>query len=539
MWLRRRVTNTAPFGTKDVSGQSQASDSEQTRVKISPCGSFTCAQRIMLTALGAIYFVAFVCAYLQNGELLGDEGLSPARAYLNKVAEHWRRHPSLMWLFWPITDMDGSLQMTALCGIVAAGCMMIGLQRWYVCLACWMLYHTICTAAEGSSFYSYGWESQLLETGFLGIFLCGTPSCVVLYLFRWLSFRISIGAGLIKVRGGSCWERRTCLHSHFETQPIPSPLSFAFHFMPKRVLSWGVDLDLFVQLYASWLVLVPWRPARLAGGLLQVSFMLFIALSGNFAFLNYLTIIPALACFDDQFLARGFCSNVRPSIRLIDVAVCLLIVWFSVPVVSNLFKADQIMNASFDPLRLVNTYGAFGSVSEHRFEPIISLLDDSDMWHEIDFPCKPGDVTRRPCFIAPYHVRLDWNIWFVGFEPHLAMLNQRERWIYSLLAQLLTKRNLDGLASVLDAHCFYRLFEGTNASAVFAGNKLPKAAKVDMFKYEMAAPLWAILATDSQQRVWWNRSFKQILVPPVILDPQQSTFLVRAPPKLMPQPKNL
>lgn len=491
----------------------------------------------MLTALGAIYFVAFYCAYQQNGELLGDEGLSPARAYLNQVAEHWWWHPSLMWLFWPITDMDGLLQTTAMCGLIASGCMMVGFQSWYICFACWMLYHTICTAAEGSSFYAYGWESQLLETGFLGIFLCGTPSRAVLYLFRWLSFRISIGAGLIKVRGGSCWERRTCLHSHFETQPIPSPLSFAFHFAPKRALSWGVDLDLFVQLYTSWLVLVPWRPARLAGGVLQVGFMLFIALSGNFAFLNYLTIIPSLACFDDYFLARRFIAKVRHRTRFIDVAVCLLIAWFSVPVVSNLFSAHQIMNASFDPLRLVNTYGAFGSISEHRFEPIISLLDDNDAWHEIDFPCKPGNVARRPCFIAPYHVRLDWNIWFVGFEPHLAMLNQRERWLYALLAQLLTKRNLEGLASVLDAGCFHRLFGGLDASTVFPGKKLPKAAKIDIFKYEMAAPLWNILATNSHERVWWKRSLKQKLVPPVILDPQQSTFLVQAPPKLVSQPQ--
>ena len=56
---------------------------------------------------------------------------------------------------------------------------------------------------------------------------------------------------------------------------------------------------------------------------------------------------------------------------------------------------------------------------------------------EVELPCKPGNVTRRPCFCAPYHFRLDWNIWFLGFKPHRSMLEQRERWLYALLAQLL------------------------------------------------------------------------------------------------------
>ena len=90
---------------------------------------------------------------------------------------------------------------------------------------------------------------------------------------RRLAFRISVGAGLIKVRGGSCWEKKTCLWYHFETQPIPSPLSFFFHFLPKAVLSRGVDVDLMVQLYTSWLVLVPLRRVRRVAGYAQIAFL--------------------------------------------------------------------------------------------------------------------------------------------------------------------------------------------------------------------------------------------------------------------------
>jgi len=67
----------------------------------------------------------------------------------------------------------------------------------------------------------------------------------------------------------------------------------------------------------------------------------------------------------------------------------------------------------------VNTYGAFGSVDRQRFEAILEgtpdpVPDASAHWEEYELPCMPGDVRRRPCFITPYHLRLDWQMWFVG-----------------------------------------------------------------------------------------------------------------------------
>ena len=102
-----------------------------------------------------------------------------------------------------------------------------------------------------------------------------------------------------------------------------------------------------------------------------------------------------------------------------DVLLLAVIAYLSRPVVANLVSQNQVMNTSFDPFRLVNTYGAFGSVGEGRYEPVVALSDDEGKtWREVDLPCKPTDVRRRPCFSAPYHHRLDWNIWFIGFKPH-------------------------------------------------------------------------------------------------------------------------
>jgi hypothetical protein len=406
--------------------------------------SFVITKIVILRALGLVYFFAFLSAYWQNGALLGSDGLMPAQQYLESIRsgtplQSFLAHPAVWW-WWPLSDVR--LDGVALTGVVLSAAVSLGLCSSLVLFVLWLLYFSIVTAAEGSSFYQYGWESQLLETGFLAIFLCdlapwrlrrtSPPSPLVLWLFRWLCFRISVGAGLIKVRGSSCWTERRCLWYHFETQPIPSPLSFAFHFLPKGILSSGVDMDLFVQLYSAWTVLVPGvgRPLRWlrrAGGAIQSAFMLNIALSGNLAFLNHVTAIPALASLDDAcwpaWLARLVLPTPATTPRgsrnravagahtrwntiaaaqrwLVDLSLFATVAYLSWPVLANLLQTSgrQVMNSSFGSFRLVNSYGAFGSVGEARYEPIISVSRDGATWVELDFPCKPGNVTRRPCF---------------------------------------------------------------------------------------------------------------------------------------------
>ena len=45
---------------------------------------------------------------------------------------------------------------------------------------------------------------------------------------------------------------------------------------------------------------------------------------------------------------------------IMELFLGLLLAYLSIPVVQNLFSSRQIMNTSFDSLRIINTYGAFG-----------------------------------------------------------------------------------------------------------------------------------------------------------------------------------
>src|SRR5207248_8444897 len=121
----------------------------------------------------------------------------------------------------------------ALAGLPEAGPFWVPMLAWFVM---WVLYLSIVNV--GQVFYGFGWETLLCEAGFLAIFLGPShtvPPTLVLLAFRWLVFRVEFGAGLIKLRGDPCWRDLTCLDYHHETQPLPNPLSWYFHHLPKSV----------------------------------------------------------------------------------------------------------------------------------------------------------------------------------------------------------------------------------------------------------------------------------------------------------------
>jgi len=106
---------------------------------------------------------------------------------------------------------------------------------------------------------------------------------------------------------------------------------------------------------------------------------------------------------------------------VLTTLVGLLYVWLSVPAVRNLFSRRQAMNASFNRWQLANAYGAFGTVTKERIEIVVegTMLPDADPdpvageWREYGFRGKPGEVHRIPRQYAPYHLRLDWLMWFL------------------------------------------------------------------------------------------------------------------------------
>ena len=269
---------------------------------------------LILRLLGAIYAVAFLAAINQVIPLIGSNGLLPADSFLERVGNilgsrgaGFIRLPSLFWF----AHSDTALLVTAWIGFILSCVVLAGFANAPVMTLLWFLYMSFINV--GQDWYGYGWEIQLLETGFLAIFLCPlldlrpfpkrAPSILIIGLFRWLIFRIMIGAGMIKIRGDEVWRNGTALYYHFETQPLPGPLSRWFHFLPRGILRFGVGYNWIAELIAPWFVFWP-RLARHIAGVLIIGLQLVLIFSGNLSFLNWLTIVPALACFDDGFWSK-------------------------------------------------------------------------------------------------------------------------------------------------------------------------------------------------------------------------------------------
>ncbi|MBI4663733.1 MAG: lipase maturation factor family protein [Verrucomicrobia bacterium] len=90
----------------------------------------------------------------------------------------------------------------------------------------------------------FQWDILLLETGFLSIFFAprqwwprwrreSPPSLVVLWLFRWLLFRLMFMSGAVKLLSEDfTWWNLEALTVHYETQPLPTWLGWHAHQLP-------------------------------------------------------------------------------------------------------------------------------------------------------------------------------------------------------------------------------------------------------------------------------------------------------------------
>jgi len=491
-------------------------------------GRYWLTRLLFLRFLGLIYCIAFLSLSQQVRPLIGRNGLLPADRYLEAIAaardsrlSGFMELPSIFWL----DCSDAFLSVLADSGIALSAVVLLGFANAPLLAVLWFLY--LSFVHVGQLFYGYGWEILVLETGFLAIFLCpvvdgrplparAPPSTPVIWLLRWVLFRVMLGAGLIKLRGDTCWRDLTCMLYHYETQPLPNPLSWYLHQLPVAFHKLEVLSNHFVELIVPWLLFAP-RRLRHVSGLFLVGFQVYLIISGNLSWLNWLTIALCIACFDDAALSVFFPRSLQRRVlqlqhvaasrlqQIVTYSLTALVLYLSIGPVRNLLGSRQMMNASFDSLHLVNTYGAFGSVGTHRQEVILQATDDAALgettqWREYEFQCKPGDVKRRPCFVAPYHYRLDWQIWFAAMQDP-----RSNPWL---------------------VHFIYELLQGDAAAlSLLAMNPFPerppKFIRAELYEY-------AFTRLGDTTGAWWTRRRIGPYLPPLALDdPALSRFLER------------
>lgn len=396
-----------------------------------------------LRLLAVIYGIAFASFGVQARGLVGERGILPLDRFLEVVREHlgsqaYRLAPTVFWF----AHSDGAIAAVCIAGVVIAALAFLRIAPGVMFFLLWGLYLSICVS--GQIFMNYQWDALLLETGLLAVFLApwrlwprldteAPPSAAVLGLLRWLLFRLMFASGAAKLFSADpVWWDLSALQFHYETQPLPTWIGWYAHQLPDTAQRACCLVMFVIELAVPFFIFVSGRLRQLAFALL-VALQVLIALTGNYAFFNLLTLALCVCLLGDDSLRRCAPPPIR---RRLDSPLPRrprpLTQWLATPiaavflfVLSAVLFFGQIVGrehvpafteswlAAAAPFRSVNTYGLFADMTTERPEIVIEGSDDGRTWREYDFKWKPGSQ-RRPGFVAPHQPRLDWQMWFAA-----------------------------------------------------------------------------------------------------------------------------
>jgi uncharacterized membrane protein YphA (DoxX/SURF4 family) len=400
----------------------------------------------------------------------------PAERFLDAVRanfgpERYWEFPTLAWL----GASDAFLRGLTLGGAALSLLLIAGVATAPVLVALWVLYLSLNVV--GQDFLMFQWDGLLLEAGLLAIFLAPfqflprlrrerEPSRAVLWLLRFLTFRLVVSSGLAKlVSRDPTWRNLTALNYHYETQPLPTPLGWYAHQLPVEFHKFSVAAVLFVEIVVPLLVFAP-RRVRFFGAGAMISLQVLIALTGNYTIFNLLTIALCLLLFDDAALGRMVPRRLRQRLPAeatastppparggrrpgLDASVRWLKGALTAALVALIVSAGvlEIPGVRFDwelprpvarllslmrALRVTSGYGLFAVMTTSRFEIVIQGSRDGETWEDYEFKYKPGDVNRRPRWVTPHQPRLDWQMWFAALGTY-----QDNPWFSNLMLRLL------------------------------------------------------------------------------------------------------
>ncbi len=476
-------------------------------------GHLWLARLLLQRGVAAVYLIAFIAVLLQFKPLLGERGLLPVPDLLKRTTFrqvpslfHWRYSDRLLTL---VAIAGIILSLAALFGLIDSSPIWFSVSSW---LLLWFLYLSIVNV--GQKFFGFGWESMLLEAGFFTAFLGASriePSVIPILILRWMLFRTEIGAGLIKLRHDPCWRQLTCLYYHYETQPLPNPLSWYFHRIPAPLHRFSALFSHFVQVVVPFALFAPQPLASIAGALI-IFHQLWLIVSGNYSWLNWLTMVLGVSAFSDRILSLAVPIAAPPlapipftwHIILWILAVATLAL--SIQPALNLITPNQVMNTSYNPWHLVNAYGAFGNISRERYEIVLEgaadrLITPATQWREYAFKAKPGDPRRMPAQIAPYHLRLDWLVWFLPFSVavagHRIHVWRHDLWFIRFVHRLLVSD--PAILKLMGKNPF--------------PSEPPAHIRALFYQYSYTTP-----EEKRQTGAWWTRRQLGIYLDPVSLD---------------------
>jgi lipase maturation factor 1 len=460
---------------------------------------FARTEWLFLRLLAIIYLIAFGSLTFQITGLIGARGILPLGGYLAAVSKalgargYWSM-PTIFWLAHP----DWLLQAACVAGVAISVALLAGIVKgsWerLLLVSLYVLYLSLSTA--GQDFLSFQWDSLLLETGFLAIFL-GNSKFVV-FLFRWLLFRLMFLSGAVKLTSHDpVWRDGTALAFHYMTQPLPNLVAWYMYQLPLGFQRFSTGFTLFIELAIPFLFFAPrmWRFCGAAGAL---TLQTLILLTGNYTFFNLLTMSLCVFLFDDRdFTWLRLRARAARTSPVAVWVVAIVIVALTVSELHETFfdaspEAANTLVQLAAPFSIANTYGLFASMTTTRPEIMVEGSNDGVTWLDYKFRYKPGDLRAAPRQVAPYQPRLDWQMWFAALSGY-----RGSPWFTNFMVRL-----LQGSPDVL----------GLLANNPFP-NAPPKYVRAELFDYSFTDFAMRRATGD-----WWKREPRGFYFPQISLE---------------------
>jgi hypothetical protein len=427
--------------------------------------SYAFSSWLFLRLLGFVYLCAFWSLASQIRGLVGHDGILPADSFMAAIGRAADAQgysaigrafamPTLCW--WSATDHV--LVGLTVGGVIVSLALLAGVASVVALPLLWIAYLSLTLV--GGDFLSFQWDALLLETGFLAIFLAPLtlvdrpgdhePRALSRWLLWWLLFRLTLGSGIVKLTSGDpTWRGLTALAFHYETQPLPTPPAWYAFQLPGTVHEISTAATLFIELAVPWCIFGP-RLLRRGACYVLVVLQVLIALTGNYAFFNLLTIALALCLLDDAAFARLRRRSAAPSAARWPLPVVAMAALLTVPVSVTILTGQARvpigsaiaapLYSVVEPFRLVNGYGLFAVMTTTRSELVVEGSADGVAWLPYEFKYKPGRVDRRLAWVAPHQPRLDWQMWFAALGSY-----EQDAWV-----EAFCRRVLEGSPPVLE-----------------------------------------------------------------------------------------
>jgi len=463
--------------------------------------NYTYASILFPRLLGLIFFFAFGAFLFQIRGLIGSKGILPIENFLRAVKlqmpKSW--YYELPTVFW-FNCSDTALMAVVATGTFLSVLLMLGVFPPLILLLLYILYLSIINT--GQDFLGFGWEGFLMEITINTFFLTlSTPPNILIWIsLNLVLFRFHFQGGAVKLQSKDPnWRNLTGVAYHYLSQPIPNAVAWYAHKLPMWFQKFSTLLMLVVEIVVPFAMFgTDWMRLGVYFSFMGLQF--FIWLTGNFSYLNHMTVVLATILIANAYMPPWLVlQQVETAPSIITTVICtfagMILIILQLIQLWQSFSPNILFHQILQKARhyfITNRYGIFAVMTTQRLEIIFEGSDDQIYWKEYTFKHKPSEVTRRPRRISPFQPRIDWQAWFLP----LGNFYRHEAWFSNFIYHLL-KGTPEVLALIRDNPF---------------SNAPPKFVRTVVYDYQFTT-----FKEKKETGCWWKREYLGLFTQPSML----------------------